>query len=156
MMEMAECSRLLTLLLLYRCGYKVGQYISIEKAIADTKETYYEVLQQADQNWYEGENDPKPFIRYMLGIILSCYREFESRITIAAKTGRKSTAYDIVKTYTENTLGKFSKQDALIACPSLGSSSVESALKRLVEEGTIIRTGAGRKTMYMRKADNIF
>ena len=109
-------SRLLTLLLLYRCGYKVGQYISIEKAIADTKETYYEVLQQADQNWYEGENDPKPFIRYMLGIILSCYREFESRITIAAKTGRKSTAYDIVKTYTENTLGKFSKQDALIAC----------------------------------------
>lgn len=149
-------SRLLTLLLLYRCGYKVGQYISIEKAIADTKETYYEVLKQADQNWYEGENDPKPFIRYMLGIILSCYREFESRITIAAKTGRKSTAYDIVKTYTENTLGKFSKQDALIACPSLGSSSVESALKRLVEEGTIIRTGAGRKTMYMRKADNIF
>ena len=149
-------SRLLTLLLLYRCGYKVGQYISIEKAIADTKETYYEVLKQADQNWYEGENDPKPFIRYMLGIILSCYREFESRITIAAKTGRKSTAYDIVKTYTENTLGKFSKQDALIACPSLGSSSVETALKRLVEEGTIIRTGAGRKTMYMRKADNIF
>ena len=149
-------SRLLTLLLLYRCGYKVGQYISIEKAIADTKETYYEVLKQADQNWYEGENDPKPFIRYMLGIILSCYREFESRITIAAKTGRKSTAYDIVKTYTENTLGKFSKQDVLIACPSLGSSSVESALKRLVEEGTIIRTGAGRKTMYMRKADNIF
>ena len=149
-------SRLLTLLLLYRCGYKVGQYISIEKAIADTKETYYGVLQQANQNWYEGENDPKPFIRYMLGIILSCYREFESRITITAKAGRKSTAYDIVKTYTESTLGKFSKQDTLIACPSLGSSSVESALKRLVEEGAIIRTGAGRKTMYMRKADNIF
>lgn len=148
-------SRLLTLLLLYQCGYKGGQYISIEKAIADTKETYYEVLQQADQNWYEGENDPKPFIRYMLGVILSCYREFESRITIAAKAGRKSTAYDIVKTYAESTLGKFSKQDALIACPSLGSSSVESALKRLVEEGAIIRTGAGRKTMYIRKADNI-
>lgn len=146
-------SRLLTLLLLYRCGYKVGQYISIEKAIADTKETYYEVLQQADQKWYEGENDPKPFIRYMLGIILSCYREFESRITVAAKTGRKSTAYDIVKTYTESTIGKFSKQDALIACPSLGSSSVESALKKLVEEGAIIRTGAGRKTMYMRKCE---
>ena len=143
-------SRLLTLLLLYRCGYKVGQYISIEKAIADTKETYYEVLQQADKKWYEGENDPKPFIRYMLGIILSCYREFESRITVAAKTGRKSTAYDIVKTYTESTIGKFSKQDALIACPSLGSSSVESALKKLVEEGAIIRTGAGRKTRYMR------
>ena len=80
-------SRLLTLLLLYRSGYIVGQYISIEKAIADTKETYYEVLQNADQNWYEGENDPKPFIKYMLGIILSCYREFEARIVLAEKTG---------------------------------------------------------------------
>lgn len=143
-------SRLLTLLLLYRAGYIVGQYISIEKAIADTKETYYEVLQQADRGWHSGENDPKPFIKYMLGIILSCYREFESRVSLAAKTGKKSSAYDIVKSFTENTLGKFSKQDALLSCPSLGSSSVESALKKLVEEGTIIKTGAGRKTMYMR------
>lgn len=143
-------SRLLTLLLLYRAGYIVGQYISIEKAIADTKETYYEVLQQADREWHSGENDPKPFIKYMLGIILSCYREFESRVSLAAKTGKKSSAYDIVKSFTENTLGKFSKQDALLSCPSLGSSSVESALKKLVEEGAIIKTGAGRKTMYMR------
>lgn len=143
-------SRLLTLLLLYRAGYIVGQYISIEKAIADTKETYYEVLQQADRGWHSGENDPKPFIKYMFGIILSCYREFESRVSLAAKTGKKSSAYDIVKSFTENTLGKFSKQDALLSCPSLGSSSVESALKKLVEEGTIIKTGAGRKTMYMR------
>ena len=146
-------SRLLTLLLLYRSEYIVGQYISIEKAIADTKETYYEVLQNADQNWYEGENDPKPFIKYMLGIILSCYREFEARIVLAEKTGKKSKAYDVVKTYSENTLGKFSKHDALVACPSLGSSSVESALKKLVDEGAIIRTGAGRKTMYMKKRE---
>ena len=68
----------------------------------------------------------------------------------AIKTGKKSSAYDIVKSFTENTLGKFSKQDALLSCPSLGSSSVESALKKLVEEGAIIKTGAGRKTMYMR------
>lgn len=124
-------SRLLTLLLLYRAGYIVGQYISIEKAIADTKETYYEVLQQADREWHSGENDPKPFIKYMLGIILSCYREFESRVSLAAKTGKKSSAYDIVKSFTENTLGKFSKQDALLSCPSLSSSSVKSALKNL-------------------------
>ena len=146
-------SRLLTLLLLYRSGYVVGQYISIEKAIADTKETYYEVLQQADMGWHSGENDPKPFIKYLLGIILSCYREFESRVSLAAKTGKKSNAYDIVKSFTENTLGKFSKHDALVACPSLGSSSVESALKKLVDEGTVIRTGAGRKKMYMMKKE---
>lgn len=144
-------SRLLTLLLLYKSGYIVGQYISIEKAIADTKESYYATLQQSDLKWHEGENDPKAFIKYMLGIILSCYREFEERITIASKAGNKSTAYDVVKKYTESTLGKFSKQDALMSCPSLGSSSVEAALKKLVEEGVVIRTGSGRKTMYMKK-----
>ena len=146
-------SRLLTLLLFYKAGYIVGKYVSMEMLIEKTKETYYEVLQNADQNWYEGENDPKPFIKYMLGIILSCYREFEARIVLAEKTGKKSKAYDVVKTYSENTLGKFSKHDALVACPSLGSSSVESALKKLVDEGAIIRTGAGRKTMYMKKRE---
>ena len=81
----------------------VGQYISIEKAIADSKESYYDVLQQADQRWQEGENDPKPFIRYMLAIILSCYRELESRMRLSGQIGKKSTAYDIVNVCTGDT-----------------------------------------------------
>ena len=147
-------SRLLTLLLLYRSGYLVGQYISIEKAIADTKEAYYDALQKADQGWHEEKNDPKPFIKYMLGVILACYREFENRVKIVHDSGTKSTSYDIVKAYACEKIGKFSKQDVLMGCPSLGSSSVESALKRLVEDGTLIRIGAGRKTMYAR-ADSV-
>lgn len=143
-------SRLLTLLLLYRSGYMVGQYVSIEKAIADTKDAYYEALQKSDQGWHEGTNDPKPFIKYMLSIILSCYREFESRITIAYAAGAKSTSYDIVKAYVNERIGKFSKREVLAGCPSLGSSSVESALKKLVEDGTLVRIGAGRKTLYVR------
>ncbi len=147
-------SRLLTLLLLCRNGYLVGQYISIEKAIADTKDAYYDALQKADQGWHEGNNDPKPFIKYMLGVILSCYREFENRFNIVHDSGSKSTSYDIVKAYVVERIGKFTKQEVLIGCPSLGSSSVESALKKLVDDGTLIRIGAGRKTMYVR-ADSV-
>lgn len=142
-------SRLMTLLLLYRSGYKVGQFISIEKAIADTKTSYYDALAISDQGWHDYENDPKAFIKYMLGIILSCYREFENRITMTEKAGVKSTSYDIVKEYAANVIGTFTKQDALVHCPSLGSSSVESALKKLVEDGTLKRIGAGRKTHYV-------
>ncbi len=131
-------SRLMTLLLLYRSGYMVGQYISIEKAIADTKEAYYDALQRADQGWHEGTNDPKPFIKYML----------------AYAAGAKSTSYDVVKAYVSGRIGKFSKQEVLAGCPSLGSSSVESALKKLVEDGTLVRIGAGRKTLYAR-ADSV-
>lgn len=143
-------SRLLTLLLLYRSGYLVGQYISIEKAIADTKEAYYDALRRSDAGWHTGENDPKPFIKYMLGVILACYREFEERISIVEKAGSKSTAYDIVKTYAIKKIGKFSKREVLNACPSLGSSSVEASLKKLVEDGTLVRVGAGRNTLYVR------
>lgn len=144
-------SRLLTLLLLYKTGYTVGQYISIEKAIAETKESYYDTLAIADYGWHEDKNDPKEFIKYMLGVILSCYREFENRVGFAWQTGAKSTSYDIVKQYVHSKIGTFTKQDALIACPSFGSSSVEAALKKLVSDGTIERLGAGRKTHYVRK-----
>lgn len=143
-------SRLMTLLLMYRSGYMVGQYISIEKAIAETKESYYEALADADRGWHEEKNDPKPFIRYMLGVILACYREFEARVTVTEKNGVRSTSYDIVREYVQNRIGTFTKQEALIACPSLGSSSVESALKKLVEDGTLTKLGAGRKTHYVR------
>lgn len=144
-------SRLLTLLLLYRNDYVIGKYISIEKEIANTKEAYYQALAQADLGWHEGTNDPEPFIKYMLGIILKCYREFEERLTISEKSGKKSSSYDIVKTYVNGTIGTFTKRDAMENCPSLGSSSVESALKKLVEDGTIIRKGLGRASHYIRK-----
>lgn len=143
-------SRLLTLLLLYKSGYVVGQFISIEKAIADTKESYYDALALSDLGWHENENDPKDFIKYILGVILSCYREFENRASIAWKSGAKSTSYDIVKQFALTKIGTFTKQDALIACPSLGSSSVEAALKKLVDDGSIERLGSGRKTHYVR------
>ena len=115
-------SRLLTLLLLCQSGCMVGKYISIEKAIADTKEAYYSALVKSDRGWLEGKNDPLPFIKYMLGIILWCCREFEARMTRADRAGAKSTACDVVKLSALERLGLFSRQDALAACPSLGSS----------------------------------
>ncbi|WP_290146199.1 Fic family protein [uncultured Dubosiella sp.] len=143
-------SRLLTLLLLYRNGYMVGKYISIEKEIADTKEAYYQALEQADAGWHEGANDLTPFIKYMLGILLKCYREFEERLTISEKSGKRSTVYDIVKNYAMNTLGTFTKKDVVENCPSVARSSIEAALKKLVDDGTLHRKGKGRSSHYIR------
>jgi hypothetical protein len=87
----------------------------------------------------------------MLGIILSCYRDFENRVGFAWQSGAKSTSYDIVKQYVRSTIGTFTKQDALAGCPTLGSSSVEAALKKLVNEGAVEKLGSGRKTHYVKK-----
>lgn len=143
-------SRLLTLLLLYKSGYSVGKYISIEKRIEKTKDRYYDTLEEADAGWHEEENDPTPFIRYMLQVVLACYTEFEERVGMMSKTGSGSTAYDIVKKYTEEKIGKFTGAEVVVNCPSIGRSSALAALKKLTEEGLIIRGGSGRSTFYVR------
>lgn len=146
-------SRLLTLLLLYKNGYRVGKYISIEKQIEQTKECYYDTLKEADAGWHEEKNDPTPFIRYMLQAILACYIEFEERVGLMDESGDNSTAYDIAKKYTEEKIGRFTGADVVAHCPSIGRSSALAALKKLTEEGYIIRKGVGRSTFYVR-ADN--
>ncbi len=143
-------SRLLILLLLYRSGYMVGQYISIEKAIADTKEAYYDALQKSDRGWHEGTNDPKPFVRYMLSIILSCYKEFEARVSIAHAAGAKSTSYDIVKVYVRERIGTFSKQDVLIGLSKPGKFFCRISVKGACRGWHASEICAGRKTLYVR------
>lgn len=143
-------SRLLTLLLLYKQGYSVGKYISIEKQIEKTKDRYYETLEEADLDWYDETNDPMPFIRYMLQVVLACYTDFEERVGIMADFGKSSTSYDIVKRYVEKKVGKFTGAEAVAHCPGMGRSSVLAALKKLTEEGFIVKQGSGRGTFYIK------
>lgn len=148
-------SRLLTLLLLYKNEYMVGKYISIEKAIADTKENYYDALEISCQNWHEGKNNPKEFIKYMLSIILYCYRDFETRTEFVRENKSKITSYDIVKRYVLNKIGLFTKREVLFKCPSLSSSSVEASLKKLVSEGIVKKIGSGKNTRYLSSISDL-
>lgn len=143
-------SRLLTLLLLYKSGYTVGKYISVEKQIEKTKDRYYDALEAAGFCWHEAKNNPTPFIRYMLQVILACYTEFEERVGLMTASSSGSSAYDIVKKYAEEKIGKFTGAQVFADCPSIGRSSVLSALKKLCEEGVITKHGAGRSTFYVR------
>ena len=142
-------SRLLTLLLLYQNGYHVGKYLSIEKEIERNKDLYYDALQASDVDWQKGKNDPVPFIRYMLKTILACYVEFENRVQYVGNE-TKSTAYDIVKAFVNNKLGKFVASEVISSCPSVGRSAILNAIKRLVEEEIIIRQGNAKNTYYIK------
>ncbi len=140
-------SRLLTTLLLYRSGFYVGRYISLEAKIAQNKDLYYEALKKAQSGWHEGEEDVVPFIKYLLGTILAAYKDFEDRFEII---GEKLPALEMVRKATENKIGKFSKQDIRELCPSLSLSSIEGSLRTLVEEGELMRGGSGKATYYVR------
>ena len=138
-------SRLLTTLLLYKSDFVIGRYISLEKKIEMTKDEYYIALQESSQNWHEEKNDDTPFIKYILGIILAAYRDFEERVNMV---GKKMSARDMVVKAIRSKIGKFTKNDIMELCPEIGRGSVENALKALCEEGIIKKEGQGRATFY--------
>ena len=139
-------SRLLTLLLLYRAGYIVGKYISIEKMIEQTKETYYEALQNSSAYWHEEKNDYIPFVQYMLGVIVAAYREFSSRVKLigASNMSKPERIREIIK----DTLGKITKTEIMQKCPDISQVTVQRALNELVTSGEVLKIGGGRYTAY--------
>lgn len=140
-------SRLLTTLLLYRSGFYVGKYISLEAKIAKNKDLYYAALSCAQHGWHEGTEDVVPFIKYLLGTILASYKDFGDRFAIVQE---KLPAIEIVRKVSLNIIGRFTKQDIREQCPSLSLSSVEGALRKMVAAGELKREGAGKATRYIR------
>ena len=140
-------SRLLTTLLLYQNGFYVGKYISLEAVILKNKDLYYDALQRSQNDWHNGQEDPVPFIKYILSTILNAYKEFEDRFTVVED---KLPAVEMVKKAVELKIGKFNKQDIRELCPSLSVSSVEGALRKLVANGELKREGKGKATFYIR------
>ena len=141
-------SRLLTLLLLYHAGYIVGKYISIEMMIEKSKETYYEALRASSAGWLDGNNDPKPFVRYFLGLLLKCYRSFEERITDVI--GTKMSKPDRIRAAIDRTIGKFTKAQMLETCPDISETTMERTLKQFLDSGIIRKIGAGRGASYCK------
>lgn len=140
-------SRLLTTLLLYRNGFYVGKYISLEAKIAKNKDLYYDALRTAQTGWYEGKEDAIPFIKYLLGTILSAYKDFGDRFALVEV---KLPSTEMVRRATFSKIGRFTKQDIRELCPSLSISSIEGALRKLVASGELKREGSGKNTCYYR------
>ena len=145
-------SRLLTLLLLYRSGYIVGKYISIEKIIADGKDTYYEVLQQSSYDCHEGANDYLPFVRYMLGIIVAAYRDFSTRVELLTTKGLSKP--DRIREVIRGTTGKITKAQIMEKCPDISHITVQRALAEMMSNNEIIKIGGGRYTSYAWNWEN--
>ena len=142
-------SRLLTLLLLYRAGYIVGKYISIEKMIESTKEAYYESLQISSLQWHENNNEYETFVKYVLGIVLGAYREFSSRVQLLITCGL--TKPERIQEIIKSTLGTISKAEIAEKCPDISKITIQRTLAELIGAGKIEKIGGGRYTKYIWK-----
>ena len=140
-------SRLITLLLMYRNGYTVGKYVSVESEIEATKETYYEVLAASSVGWSEGKNDYGPFVVYMLGVISACYEKLSAHLETLL---RAETGEDSLRRYFNSLPGSASKREILEDNPTVSQRTTERILQKLQAEGFIEKVGAARATRYRK------
>lgn len=141
-------ARLLTLLLLYHCGFEVGRYISLEKIIEDTKERYYETLRQSSQDWHSNQNNIFPWINYLLMTFIAAYKELEERVgVIETKKGNKS---ERVRQFVEHKIGFFTKADIRQACPDVSEATINRVLNELKEAQLIMPDGLGRNAKWKK------
>jgi len=142
-------ARLLTLQLLYRSDYAVGRYISLERIVEESKETYYEALEASSQGWHEGRHDGLPWLRYFWGVVLRAYREFEERVgTLRSGRGSKT---DLIEEAVGRRLGAFSISDIEKECPGVSRDWIRIVLRRLRDERRIVRHGKGRGAKWVRQ-----
>lgn len=141
-------SRLLTLLALYQNGYGVGKYISLERIIEQSKETYYESLNKSSQGWHKSKHDAMPWFHYFLSTIVSAYKEFEQRAgqlkpARGAKTG-------IVTRVILDQLGEFSISDIERECPAVSRDMIRVVFRQLQNEKEIVCLGKGKSAMWKK------
>lgn len=141
-------SRLLTLLLLYRQGFDVGRYISLEAQINTYKGAYYQALHDSSQGWQENEQDYFPFVENFLSLLYLCYKELDKRF--GATQGQKVNKTQRIEAAVLNALLPLSKADICTMHPDISPSTVEAVLGAMVRAGRITRIGAGRASRYVR------
>ncbi|MEF2609277.1 MAG: Fic family protein [Faecalicoccus sp.] len=140
-------SRLLTLLLLYKSGYIVGKYISIEKLIEISKDSYYDALQESSLNWHDGNNDYAPFVEYYLGVVIAAYREFSTRVQTLIEAGLSKP--DRIRELIKNHIGKITKAEIVEKCPDISDTTISRTLSELLKNNEIVKVSGGRFTSYV-------
>jgi Fic family protein len=147
-------SRLLALLLLYKDGYEVGRFVSVEKLIEQSKETYYEALAASTADWHDGTHDLQPWLSYFLGILTAAHREFEPRAE-AVTAGRGAKA-ELVRSFVRSNISdSFTFAEVKRAAPGVSDEYIRQVLRELRDQQIIEGTGAGRGAAWHRLRRNV-
>ncbi|MDQ3586948.1 MAG: Fic family protein [Actinomycetota bacterium] len=142
-------SRLSTSLLLYHADYEVGRFVSWEKLISDSRQTYYDALAKSTAGWHDGEHSLRPWISYFLGVLVASYEAFETRTVAATVRGSKSVAVrNFIRT---NISDVFTVAEVRAAVPHIGDGQLGRVLRELKQAGVIERESLGRGAKWRRR-----
>ena len=143
-----RASRLLTLQLLYKMGFEVGRYISLERVIEESKETYYEALKLSSEGWHEGGHDPHPWLDYFWGVLIRAYSEFSERVGVLNRGPGGKAAQ--VRLAIDKMTKPFSLSELQTECPGVSLPTIKRELGAMKDEGLVMLTGRGRGAKWKR------
>ena len=142
-------SRLLTLLLLYKSGFDIGRFISIENMINENKGEYYRTLQESSVNWRDGKNTYEPFMLYMIQILYECYTKLDENVF--SQIDKKLSKTERIEKLLLNAFVPISKRSIQDQLPDISEQLIEMVLSKLIKEDKIVKIGSYKDAMYYRK-----
>lgn len=145
-------ARLITLLLLYHAGHDIGRYISVERLINDSRETYYAALERSTAGWHDGQHDIWPWMEYLLGIIQAAYNEFAERLSVVSggPGAKRRAVREFIRT---RMVAEFTIDDIRRATPA-GDDLIRKIIAELKRDGAVVTVAKGRYAKYRRIRDD--
>jgi Fic family protein len=134
-------SRLLTTQLLYHAGYQVARYISLERLLEKSHNSYYDTLEASSVGWHTSEHDVFPWMRYFWGVLLRAYREFEERVG-KVDAGRGSKAQR-VRDAVSRKIVPFKLTELERDLPDVSRDTIRKVLRAMAQEGAVKAEGRG-------------
>lgn len=139
--------RLLTLLMLYEGGHSVGRFISLERIVEESRDTYYEALERSSDRWHEGAHDALPWLRYFWGIMTKAYGRFEDRV---GSRGGRGSKRERIRAAVGRQVAPFGIADIAVECPDCSREMVRLVLRELRDEGLLRAESSGRGARWIK------
>ncbi len=141
-------ARLLTGALLTEHGYTVGRYVSLEQAVAESADDYYQALLDSTHGWHEGTSDPWPWLGYFTSMIARAYTVFADRAAAAQSPGTKQQR--VREHILRHAPATFRLADVRTAVPDASDQTIRLVLEQLRGEGRVRANGTGRSATWTR------
>jgi hypothetical protein len=123
-------------------GYTVGRYVSLEQAVAESADAYYQALLESTHGWHDGTADPWPWLGYFTSVVSDAYTVFADRAAAARTPGTKQQR--IREHILRHAPVTFRLADIRTAVPGVSDQTIRLVLEQLKNEGKVRADGTGR------------
>lgn len=143
-------SRLLSLILLYKRGYGVGKYISLERLVEENKEDYHSTLKRSSSNWHESKHELHHFFHFFLQMVREAYRRLAHSIQINKEKSGGLTG--LVHSWIQERDTPFTLRELSTSLPQISEALLKKVLSMMKNEGSITLSGRGRGAVWRKGA----